>query len=334
MARRAAGAEHRAAAAARAAARSQADGRADRAARRAGAGALAARGGPLLHHHGGGAGGRHRARPARLARAVPHLRGPGRLEADRWSPHEVLTWLRAARGEDAPRTSSPSCTGWTWRCWSCLLREFTVMHDLEENPDVNPEGVTMETPEGRYLVEFKAEGAELAGVRALLNDLIAENPFEAVRLLRGRALGGAGRDGGGGLPVPPGAAAGPGLPPAGGGGGALQPGGHGARAGAGARAPRWRPRAGSVDYLDAAFRGLDGGGARQPRGRAALPGQRRAGGGGGGPGRPGRHPQRGRDGARLPLAGARAPDGRGPRARRGRGARHADSSASSRWASP
>lgn len=57
------------------------------------------------------------------------------------------------------------------------------MHDLEENPDVNPEGVTMETPEGRYLVEFKVEGAELSGLRSLLNDLIAENPFEAVRLL-------------------------------------------------------------------------------------------------------------------------------------------------------
>jgi hypothetical protein len=57
------------------------------------------------------------------------------------------------------------------------------MHDLEENPDVNPEGVTMETPEGRYLIELKVEGVEQAALRAILNDLIAENPFESVRLL-------------------------------------------------------------------------------------------------------------------------------------------------------
>jgi hypothetical protein len=40
----------------------------------------------------------------------------------------------------------------------------------------------METPEGRYLVEFTVEGPELAAMRSLVNDLIAQNPFEAVRL--------------------------------------------------------------------------------------------------------------------------------------------------------
>lgn len=101
---------------------------------------------------------------------------------DRVDPHTVLTWLRAARG-DEPEEFLRKLHGVDLEILEHLLHEFTVVHDKEENPDVNPEGVTMETPEGRYLVEFKVEGAELSGLRSLLNDLIAENPFEAVRLM-------------------------------------------------------------------------------------------------------------------------------------------------------
>lgn len=106
----------------------------------------------------------------------------GGWKRDRIEPHAVLTWLRAARG-DEPEEFLRKLHGVDLEVLEFLLREFTVMHDLEENPDVNPEGVTMETPEGRYLIELKLEGAELAGLRAILNDLIAENPFEAVRLM-------------------------------------------------------------------------------------------------------------------------------------------------------
>jgi hypothetical protein len=42
--------------------------------------------------------------------------------------------------------------------------------------------VTLETPEGKYLVEITVEGLELSAVRALVNDLIADNPFETTRL--------------------------------------------------------------------------------------------------------------------------------------------------------
>ncbi|XXF75535.1 DUF6178 family protein [Myxococcaceae bacterium GXIMD 01537] len=101
---------------------------------------------------------------------------------DRLEPHTVLTWLRAARG-DEPEEFLRKLHAVDLEVLEYLLREFTAVHDLEENPDVNPEGVTLETPEGRYLLEFKVEGAELAGLRSIINDLIAENPFEAVRLL-------------------------------------------------------------------------------------------------------------------------------------------------------
>jgi hypothetical protein len=106
----------------------------------------------------------------------------GAWKRDRIEPHTVLTWLRAARGEDSEEFLR-KLHGVDLEVLEYLLREFTNIYDLEEDPDVNPPGVTMETPEGRYLVEFKVEGVEQAALRTLLNDLVAENPFESVRLL-------------------------------------------------------------------------------------------------------------------------------------------------------
>ncbi|RKH84911.1 hypothetical protein D7Y21_23825 [Corallococcus sp. AB045] len=100
---------------------------------------------------------------------------------DKLDPHAVLTWLRAARG-DEQEDFLRKVHAVDLEVVETLLKEFTVVHDLEENPDVNPQGMTLETPEGRYLVEVKVEGVEMSAMRALLNDLIAENPFEAVRL--------------------------------------------------------------------------------------------------------------------------------------------------------
>jgi hypothetical protein len=106
----------------------------------------------------------------------------GGWKRDRIEPHAVLTWLRAARGDDREEFLR-KLHGMDLEVLEFLLREFTVIHDLEENPDVNPEGVALETPEGRYLVELKVEGVEQAALRAILNDLIAENPFESVRMM-------------------------------------------------------------------------------------------------------------------------------------------------------
>jgi hypothetical protein len=106
----------------------------------------------------------------------------GAWKRDRVDPHAVLTWLRAARGDD-PEEFLRKLHGMDLEVFEFMLREFTVVHDLEENPDVHPEGVALETPEGRYLIELKVEGVEQAALRSILNDLIAENPFESVRLL-------------------------------------------------------------------------------------------------------------------------------------------------------
>ncbi|NTX03608.1 DUF6178 family protein [Myxococcus sp. CA040A] len=108
----------------------------------------------------------------------------GAWKRDKLDSHAVLTWLRAARGgfDDTPEFLR-KLHAVDMEVLEYLLHELVAVHDLEENPDVNPQGVTLETPEGRYLVEIKAEGAEMSAVRALVTDLIAENPFEAVRLL-------------------------------------------------------------------------------------------------------------------------------------------------------
>ena len=64
-----------------------------------------------------------------------------------------------------------------------MLRAFTVVHDLEETPDPTVEGVTLDSADGRYRIELKVEGPEQAALRALLLDLMGEDPLGFSRLL-------------------------------------------------------------------------------------------------------------------------------------------------------
>ncbi len=107
----------------------------------------------------------------------------GAWRRDRLDPHEVLTWLRAARAGAEQEDFLKKLDAVDLEVVEHLLRAFVTVHDLEENPDVNPPGVTMESPEGRYLLELHVEGVELSGLRALLQDLFSRGPFEATRLL-------------------------------------------------------------------------------------------------------------------------------------------------------
>lgn len=107
----------------------------------------------------------------------------GGWKKDRLLPEQLLTWLRAARG-DAPEEFLAKLQKLDLEVLEALLRRKVVVHDLEENPDVNPEGVTYEMPEGRYLLEFpESEGVELQALRQLVADLVAADPFQAGRLL-------------------------------------------------------------------------------------------------------------------------------------------------------
>lgn len=100
---------------------------------------------------------------------------------DRINLKEVLGWVHAARGEDAQELLA-KLHQLDLEVLELVLRSLLVVHDLEENPDVHPAGATLETAEGKYLIEFLVEGVELAVLRQLVQDLIAENPFEATRL--------------------------------------------------------------------------------------------------------------------------------------------------------
>lgn len=103
-------------------------------------------------------------------------------QRDQVDPLEVLRWLRAARGDDEVPFLD-KVRGLDLEVLELLFSRLVVVHDLEEDPDVNPEGSTMEMPEGRYLLEFKVEGVDEAALRRLTMDLMAGNPFEFARFL-------------------------------------------------------------------------------------------------------------------------------------------------------
>ncbi len=106
----------------------------------------------------------------------------GAWKRDTLDPHGLLEWIRAARGDDA-ETLLRKVHGLDLELLESMLRAFTVVHDLEETPDPHVEGVTLDSADGRYRVEFKVEGPEQAALRALLLDLMAEDPFAFSRLL-------------------------------------------------------------------------------------------------------------------------------------------------------
>ncbi len=135
-----------------------------------------------------------------LADAVPivQLASPAQfkvfLDLEAWSrgtfdPRRTLPWLRAARAGAhlEPRAEAR----WARKLAALdpevlflVLRDAVRLHDLEEDPD--PEFASdrfMRTPEGKYVLEFEVDGVEYAAVRGLLDDLYAEDPFKATRLL-------------------------------------------------------------------------------------------------------------------------------------------------------
>jgi len=116
------------------------------------------------------------------------------LDLDAWSregfePRKTLPWLRAARA--GAQLEPKAAARWERKLASLdrevlylVLRATLRVHDLEQDPD--PELTSdrfMRTPEGSYLVEFVVDDAEYMAVRGVLDDLYAEDPFAAARLL-------------------------------------------------------------------------------------------------------------------------------------------------------
>jgi hypothetical protein len=109
--------------------------------------------------------------------------------ADRFAPRRALPWLRAAR---AGAYLDPKASArWTRKLRALdvevlylILRDALVIHDLEKDED--PEFASerfMRTPENKFVIEFSVDGPEYVAVRGIIDDLYAEDPFKATRLL-------------------------------------------------------------------------------------------------------------------------------------------------------
>lgn len=103
-------------------------------------------------------------------------------QRDRVDVLEVLHWLRAARGDD-DQEYLKKLQRLDIELVELMFKKLAHIHDLQEDPDVNTEGVTVETPEGKFLVEFTIDGVDEAALQQLTRDLMAANPFELTRFL-------------------------------------------------------------------------------------------------------------------------------------------------------
>jgi len=101
---------------------------------------------------------------------------------DRIEFAEVVRWLRAARGSDREEFLA-KVHGLDTELLEYILSTSTRVHSVSEESDVQTRGDVLETPDGKYLVEFSVEGIELSAIRGLLADLVSEDPFGASRLL-------------------------------------------------------------------------------------------------------------------------------------------------------
>lgn len=108
---------------------------------------------------------------------------------DRMDPARALPWLRAGRagapGDEALEQAWRSkLAALDMELLELILRSCLVIHDLEKDPD--PEIASdryLRTPEGKFILEFPGEGVDYLAVRGLIDDLYAEDPLGAARLL-------------------------------------------------------------------------------------------------------------------------------------------------------
>lgn len=102
---------------------------------------------------------------------------------DQLDPLEVLRWLQAGRDPDDEEGYAKKLAALDAEVVELVYKKLARVYDLEEDPDANPAGITLEMPEGRFLLEFLVDGVDEAALRRLTNDLIAANPFEFARFL-------------------------------------------------------------------------------------------------------------------------------------------------------
>ena len=106
----------------------------------------------------------------------------GGWKKDALDPQATLEWLRAARGDDAEEALRKVHV-LDLEVLEAMLRALTRVHDLEATPDPEVSHVTLDSADGHYRIELLVEGPEQAALRALLIDLMAEDPLGFSRLM-------------------------------------------------------------------------------------------------------------------------------------------------------
>ncbi len=102
---------------------------------------------------------------------------------DRFDPSAALSWIRLARTDHDDERYRKKLAALDLEILELLLKTQLKVHDLREDEDPEVRGITYRSPEGRYAVEFLVDGSDYAGLRGLLDDLYAEDPFRTARLL-------------------------------------------------------------------------------------------------------------------------------------------------------
>jgi hypothetical protein len=103
---------------------------------------------------------------------------------------EVLRWLTLAResaghSDQALARYRDKLASLDVELLELVLREELRVHELEEGkePPVVHFDRTYRTPEGKYLIEFAADGADYGTLKQLLDDLFAQDTLGTIRLL-------------------------------------------------------------------------------------------------------------------------------------------------------
>ena len=105
-------------------------------------------------------------------------------------PRKLLKWLTLARqgasmGDNGTRRFREKLAAIDAELFSLLLRFELTVHELDENedqPDTAP-GSSWITPDRRYMVEIREDGAGYATLKRLLDDLTEQDPFMVSRTL-------------------------------------------------------------------------------------------------------------------------------------------------------
>lgn len=105
-------------------------------------------------------------------------------QGDTLDAEKVLLWLRLARGDDDEEYRRKA-HHLDREVMELLLRSIVRIYDLEEDgePPDDLEGTIERTPENRFVLVFPEKGAEYGAARRVIQDLYAEDPFLAGRIL-------------------------------------------------------------------------------------------------------------------------------------------------------